>query len=226
MRAANFRAGAVDTAPILIGVVPFGVIAGVAAVGAGFSNLQAVLSSSMIFAGASQLAAYDLIGRDAAMVVVIATVLVINSRMMMYSAALAPHFVGASRRAKAAASYLLTDQAFATSIVNYGKTDESLDLKLSYYFGSALALWSTWHASTIIGVVIGAEVPPEWSLDFAIPLVFMALLFPVISDRGTVVAAVVGAAVAIAAQPLAYNLGLPLAAIVGIVAGLVAESRR
>ena len=226
MRAANFRAGAVDTAPILIGVVPFGVIAGVAAVGAGFSNLQSILSSSMIFAGASQLAAYDLIGRDAAMVVVIATVLVINSRMMMYSAALAPHFVGASRRAKVASSYLLTDQAFATSIVNYGKADAPLDLKLSYYFGSALALWTTWHASTIIGVVIGAEVPPEWSLDFAIPLVFMALLFPAISDRGTVVAAVVGAATAIVAQPLAYNLGLPLAAVAGIMAGLVAESRR
>ena len=143
MRAASFRAGAVDTAPILIGVVPFGVIAGVAAVGAGFSNLQAILSSSIIFAGASQLAAYDLIGRDAAMVVVIATVLIINSRMMMYSAALAPHFVGTTRRIKAAASYLLTDQAFATSIVRYGKTEKPLDLKLAYYFGSALALWST-----------------------------------------------------------------------------------
>ena len=226
MRGAIFRAGALDTAPILLGVVPFGVIAGVAAVGAGFTNLQAILSSSMIFAGASQLAAYDLIGRDAAIVVVIATVLVINSRMMMYSAALAPHFVGATRRTKAAASYLLTDQAFATSIVRYGKAEEPLDLKLAYYFGSALALWTTWHASTVVGVVIGAEVPPEWSLDFAIPLVFMALLFPAISDRSTAVAAVVGAATAIVAQPLAYNLGLPIAAISGIVAGLVTESRR
>ncbi|MDH3730465.1 MAG: AzlC family ABC transporter permease [Acidimicrobiia bacterium] len=226
MRRHNFRAGVLTIAPILIGVVPFGVIAGVAAVESGLSSLQAIVFSPVVFAGASQLAAYELIGRDAAIVVIALTVLVINSRFVMYSASLAPHFVTASVPQKLAAPYLLTDQAFAASIIRYGEVEEPPDLKLAYYFGAALALWTTWQSSTIVGVVVGSGIPPEWSLDFAIPLVFVALLFPAITDRATSVAAVVGGLTAVAAQPLAYNLGLPLAAMVGIAAGLVAESRR
>lgn len=226
MRRHHFRAGALDIAPILIGVMPFGFIAGVTAVEAGLSNVQAILFSPAVFAGASQLAAYELIGRDAAVVVIVATVLVINSRFVMYSASLAPHLVSASVPQKVAVSYLLTDQAFAASIVRFGQTDDPIDLRLAYYFGAALALWVSWQTSTVIGVVAGAGIPPEWSLDFAIPLVFLALVFPAISDRGTVVAASVGAATASLAQPLAYNLNIPLAAISGIIAGLIAESRR
>ena len=226
MRRANFRTGALDIAPILIGVVPFGFIAGVTAVEAGLSNLAAILFSPAVFAGASQLAAYELIGRDAAVVVIIATVLVINSRFVMYSASLAPHFVGAPAAHKVAASYLLTDQAFAASIIRFTRRAEPLELRLAYYFGAALALWVTWQAATVLGVIAGAGVPPEWSLDFAIPLVFLALLAPAVTDRATVVAAVVGATTAVVAQPLAYNLNIPLAAVAGIVAGLISEARR
>ncbi len=226
MRRQNFRAGVLTIAPILIGMVPFGIIAGVAAVESGLSSLQAIAFSPVVFAGASQLAAYELIGRDAAIVVIVATVVVINSRFVMYSASLSPHFVSATTPQKLATSYLLTDQAFAASIIRYGKEDESTELKLAYYFGAALALFVTWQSSTIVGVVLGSGIPPEWSLDFAIPLVFLALLFPAITDRATSVAAIVGGLTAVVAQPLAYNLGLPLAAVVGIATGLIAESRR
>lgn len=226
MRRQNFRAGVLTIAPILIGVVPFGIIAGIAAVESGLSSLQAIVFSPTVFAGASQLAAYDLIGRDAEIVVIVATVLIINSRFVMYSASLAPHFVSATTPEKLATSYLLTDQAFAASIIRYTNVEEPPDLKLAYYFGAALALWATWQSSTIVGVVLGSGIPPEWSLDFAIPLVFIALLFPAVTDRPTVVAAIVGGITAVAAQPLSYNLGLPLAAVVGITAGLIAESRR
>ncbi|MEE8331375.1 MAG: AzlC family ABC transporter permease [Acidimicrobiia bacterium] len=226
MRRQNFRAGVLTIAPILIGVVPFGIIAGVAAVESGLSSLQAIVFSPVVFAGASQLAAYELIGRDAAVVVIVATVVVINSRFVMYSASLAPHFVSATTPQKLATSYLLTDQAFAVWIIRYGREDESTELKLAYYFGAALALFVTWQSSTIVGVVLGSGIPPEWSLDFAIPLVFLALLFPAITDRATSVAAIVGGLTAVVAQPLAYNLGLPLAAVVGIATGLIAESRR
>src|SRR3990170_5786705 len=84
-----FWSGVVDIAPILIGVLPFGIIAGVVAVEAGLHTVQAIAVSSIVFAGASQLAAIDLIGRDAAPVLIVLTTLVINSRMAIYSAALA-----------------------------------------------------------------------------------------------------------------------------------------
>ena len=220
-----FWAGVVNTTPILIGVVPFGLIAGVAAVDAGLDGLTAYALSPIIFAGASQIAAADLLGRDASLAVIVLTVWVINSRMLMYSASMAPHFVDASIGRKGVIAYLLTDQAFAVSILRLEERDEELPVRISYFMGSGLALWITWQTSTLTAVIIGAGVPTEWSLDFAIPLVFMALMFLAINDRATVVAAAVGALTAVVAFSLPYNLGLPIAALTGIGAGLVAETR-
>lgn len=222
---AIFWTGARNTAPILIGVVPFGVIAGVAAVDAGLDSITAYAVSPVIFAGASQLAAVDLIGRDAAFAVIVLTVWVINSRLMMYSASLAPHFVKASLARKAVIAYLVTDQAFAVSILRLNDRQEELPARIAYYMGSGLSLWGTWQLTSLAGVILGAGVPAEWSLDFAVPLVFLALTFLAINDRATLVAAVVGATTAVAAFSLPYNLGLPLAGLVGIAAGLVAERR-
>ncbi len=204
---------------------PFGIIAGVAAVDNGLDTAQAIALSPVVFAGAAQLAMVDLFGRDATLAVIVLTALVINARFLMYSAALAPHLVQASALQRVAAAYLLTDQAFAVSIVRYGDRDETAATRLAYYFGAAMSLWVTWQAATVGGVVVGSEVPPEWSLDFAVPLVFIALLVPALKDRGTVAAAVIAVAVAVAAQPLPYNLGLIVAALLGIIGGLVAESR-
>ena len=89
----DFRAGLAATAPVMVGVVPFGLVAGAAAVGAGLSVLQAAALSAVVFAGASQLAMIELLGGDGALLVVVGTALIINSRLVMYSASLAPHFV-------------------------------------------------------------------------------------------------------------------------------------
>ncbi|OFW67177.1 MAG: branched-chain amino acid ABC transporter permease [Actinobacteria bacterium RBG_16_68_21] len=219
-------AGAADIAPILIGVFPFGVIAGVAAVEAGLRTLQALAVSPIVFAGAAQLASIDLIGHDAAPVVIVLTALVINSRMAMYSAALAPELPGLGRWRTIVGAYLLTDQAFAVSIVRFAEKNEGVDLKFAYYFGAAISLWTVWQISTVIGVVVGRGVPEEWSLDFAIPLVFIALVFPAVKDRGTRVAAVVAAVAASSFTGLPLHLGLLAAAALGITAGVVAERGR
>ncbi|UWM54658.1 AzlC family ABC transporter permease [Salinirubellus salinus] len=95
------RAGVRATTPVVLGVVPFGLVAGAAAIGAGLSILQAAALSVVVFAGASQLAIIELLGRDAALVVVVGTALVINARMFMYSASLAPHFLEEDSRWRA-----------------------------------------------------------------------------------------------------------------------------
>ncbi len=96
---------------------------------------------------------------------------------------------------------------------------------MGYYFGAGLALWFTWQTATVIGVLVGTEVPPEWSLDFAIPLVFLALVFPAVKDRPTAAAAISAAIAAAVLNELPLNLGLPTAAVVGIAVGLVVELR-
>jgi predicted branched-subunit amino acid permease len=219
----QFAAGVRAVTPILIGVFPFGVIAGLSAIDSGLSTLQEVGLSTIVFAGAAQLAAIELLSEDAAVPVIIATMLVVNSRMVMYSAALAPHFKELQPAPKVGASYLLTDQAFAVSILHYEDDRLSLADKLSYYLGAGIGLWGMWQASTLTGAVVGTELPDGLSLDFAIPLVFIALLVPALRDSPAVMAAVVAAFVAVVAAPLPYNTALWLAAIGGIAAGLIWE---
>ncbi|SIQ81868.1 4-azaleucine resistance probable transporter AzlC [Haladaptatus litoreus] len=196
-------------------------VAGVAAVSAGLSAPLALAMSVFVFAGASQLAAADLIGRSAPAVVVVLTVLIINLRMMMYSASIAPYFKRQSARWKAGLSYFLTDQAYAVSLMKFEQDEETN--RRWYYLGVGVSLWVTWQIATVAGILLGASVPSGWHLDFAVPLVFLAVLVPSVTDRATTVAAVVGGVTAVAANGLPFNLGLVTAAVVGIVAGLLVE---
>jgi len=219
----SFRAGVAAIAPILIGVVPFGLIYGVAAVESGLDTLPAVAMSAIVFAGAAQLAIVDLAGRDATLAVMVATALVINARMLMYSASLAPHLRDTSLPNRLLGGYLITDQAYAVTITRFADSEE-VD-RWAFFFGASMPLWVVWQVSTVIGVLVGASIPGEWSLDFAIPLVFLALLVPIVKERGTRVAVGVGGTVAVIASPLAFNAGLITGAIAGLVAGMLAEGR-
>ena len=218
----GLRDGAAAVVPLLVGVVPFGLIFGVTAAGSAVGGGLGYASSLIIFAGAAQLATVQLISTGSAAAVVIATALVINARHLMYSAALAPHFRDFPAGWRAALPYVLTDQAFAVSITRY---DQGADpaYKRWFFLGGALSLWATWQLTTAAGVVLGASVPESWSLDFAIPLVFLALLVPAVKDRPSLVAAVVAGLVAVAAHDVSYNLGLIIGAVSGIAAGVVAE---
>jgi 4-azaleucine resistance transporter AzlC len=220
------RAGLLDgmrsVVPLLIGVVPFGLIFGVTAAGSAVGGGLGYASSVIIFAGAAQLATIQLITAGSAAAVVIATALVINARHLMYSAALAPHFREFPARWRLILPYILTDQAFAVSITRYDvETDPQY--KRWFFSGAAISLWVTWQLTSAAGVVLGASIPESWSLEFAIPLVFLALLVPTIRDRPSVMAALVGGLVALAANDVSYNLGLLIGALSGIAAGVIVE---
>lgn len=221
-RRGSFGAGARTAAPVLLGVIPFGLVAGAATVRVGLSGLEAVGLSVIVFAGASQLAAIELFGQDAHAAVILATALVINLRMTMYSASLAPHFRGLSTRLRAGLAYLLTDQAYALSITRF-RTDENVD-RIWYYLGAAAPIWVVWQICTIIGVVVGARVPESLPLGFAVPLTFLALLVPTITDSPSALAATVGGTAATVGADLPLNLGLITGAVVGIVVGLLVET--
>lgn len=219
----SFLAGVRSVSPVLVGVVPFGLIAGAAAVGVGLSGFQAVGMSILIFAGASQLAAIELLGQGSPVVVVVVTALVINLRMMMYSASIAPHFRGLATRWRAAIAYLLTDQAYALSVTRF-RTAEPASRRW-YYFGVTLPLWIVWQCCTVIGVVVGARLPDAIPLEFAVPLTFLALLVPAIADRASAATAVVAGTVAVLGVGLPLNLGLITAAVIAVPVGLFVESR-
>ena len=223
-KAAAFVSGAKAIVPVLLALIPFAVAFGATAMGSGLSALEALAMSVFVFAGAAQLAAIPLISAGASMAVVVLTVLVINLRLTLYSASLAPHFRRLPAGWKGLLSYLLTDQAYAATITRFDDGETEEPDKRWYFLGVALAIWVTWQAATLLGVFLGAWASEGWSLDFISPLIFIALAVPAVKDRTTGAAALSagGTAVFVAAMPL--NLGLITAALVGVLGGLVAES--
>jgi 4-azaleucine resistance transporter AzlC len=215
-------AGLVDTLPILPGVLPFGMIYGGAAVAAGLSPRLAQGMSLAIFAGASQVAAVDLLAHGAAWFTVLGAVLVINSRFVMYGAALAQAWPRPRGWHGVLASYLLTDQAFAVTLAR-SRLDPLPGRILTYYMSTGFALWATWQIGTAVGIVLGSVVPPTWELEFTIPLMFLALLVPVLKDRPSWMAAAVGGIGMLTGGRLPHNLGLLVGVAAGIAAGLLTE---
>ncbi len=222
----QLREGFVDgtkaVSPLLIGVVPFGLVLGIIAADSSIGPALGYATSIIIFGGAAQLATIQLLDEGALAAVVIATALVIGSRHVMYSAALAPHFSEFPRWARYALPYVLTDQAFAVSIVRYQEVTDPA-YKRRFFTGAALTLWGSWQLATLTGIVVGGQLPQSLSLEFAIPLVFAALLVLTVHSRPEFVAAIVGGGIAVLAAPAPYGLGLIIGALSGVAAGVLAH---
>ena len=218
-------AGARDAVPIAIGIVPFGVVAGASAVDKGYGISGAIGFSTIVFAGASQLAAMDLLSGGSGVALAVATAWLINLRLVMYSAALSPWLGHESSSRRWLAAYVLTDQSFALSLTRY-EAGLPRDHRLRYYFGVGVFLWAIWQVTTVIGAVIGPAIPEDIPLAFTIPLCFLVLLAPAVRDRPTAVAAIVGGtgAVAVAEAGLA-DAAIVLGALLGIAAGALADWR-
>lgn len=220
----RFVEGVKAVSPILLGAVPFGLIIGVTVAGTPIDNWVGWATSWLIFAGAAQIATIELLNSGALAAVAVATPLVINLRHAMYSAAIAPHFSKLTPLDRWWLPYILTDQAFVLSASRYERDSDATTVKW-YYLGTALTLWVAWQLATLVGLVVGAQVPPEWSLDFAIALVFLGLLAPAISSRPAAVAAVVGGVVAVAGLELPNGTGIIVASLAGVAAGSIFEWR-
>jgi len=217
----DFLDGARGALPILPGVVPFAIICSVAAVSVGLTPFEAMGMSFIVFAGASQLAVLQLMSEGAFWLVMVLTAWVINLRFTMYSAALAPYLRDQPMRRKIPFVFALSDQAFGVTMSHFA--NEVPANPAWYYYGAAGMVWLTWTASAVAGALLGVLVPESWGLDFAFPLSFMALMFAGLKDRPGVLAALVGGSSAVIFKALPYNLGLVLAASLGIGAGMIAE---
>ena len=212
-------------APTLLGLVPFGFVAGVAAIGSGLTPFQGVALSVLSFSGIAQLVACQLIAVHSPVIVTVAAAAVVSLRFLMYSAAIAPQLAHLDWRWRALLSYLMTDQSFAASAQRYSAPGARTH-KHWHFLGAALTLYVFWQASVILGVVAGAAVPDSWSLDFAVVLTFIALLVPAVRTRADLGAAIVAAAVSLIAAGLPYRLALVVASIAGIAVGMAIEAWR
>ena len=214
----EFLRGIGDQLPLQLGVVPFGLVFGVLGIASGLSPLQTILMSSIVFGGASQVVFAQLWATGASPLIVGSSVLVINLRHMLYSAAVAKYLRPLSLRWRIILGYLLTDEAFAISIKRFETTDRT-ELEHYHLLGSGLTLWVCWQIATVVGVLAGATIPDEPNLGFAIPLTFMALVLPNLRRVSDIAAATSAALVALFGQALPWNVWIIAAALVGIIVG-------
>lgn len=219
---AQFLAGARAVAPLLLGTLPFGLIYGVLAMQSGLSPVLAQGLSIIVFAGSAQFIAAPMLGAAASGVVIVLTVFVVNLRHALYSASLAPRVQELPRAWRWLLAYLLVDEAYAVAIAHYER-NAAMPNKHWYFLGAGSTLWATWQISTAVGIALGAEVPKSFGLDFTLALTFIAIVVPMLKDRPSVAAALAAGCTAVAAKALPYQTGLLLAALTGIVAGMLAE---
>ncbi len=221
----SFWAGVQAEIPLLIGVFPFGLIYGALALNAGLSTSAAQMMSSIVFAGSAQFITAQLVHDLTPGFVIVLTIAVVNLRHMLYSASLAPYLARLPTRWKVALSYLLTDEAYAPTILHYEKNGPT---PYGHWFllGAGCALWTTWQIGTALGIFLGTAIPASWSLDFALPLTFIAMVVPVLKNHAAIAAALSAGVVALLTFSLPYKLGLILAALVGILVGTLLEGRK
>ncbi len=221
----DFIRGVRDELPILLGVVPFGMIFGALAVHNGLSPFTAQSTSSIIFAGSAQFIAVQLMGAGASIAVVLMVVFVVNIRHALYSASVAPYIAHLRPAWKYMLAYFLTDEAYIVAITNYEKNGIS-DTRHWYFLGAGVTLWSSWQVSTLVGILVGGGIGENWPVGFALPLTFIALVIPGLKDYPSVAAAITAGIMGLLTISFPYKTGLLIAAFLGIAVGLFLEKKR
>ncbi|HZG29744.1 Predicted branched-chain amino acid permease (azaleucine resistance) [Ensifer adhaerens] len=171
----DFKAGLRRIAPIIVSASPFGVLFGAVAVQHGMSTAEAVLMSGVIYAGASQLVGVNLFDQHLPAWVVILSILAVNFRHILYSAAIARHISLLSPWQKALNFFLLTDPHYA-EIERQAQSGEPITF--GWVMGLGIGLYIPWMALTYAGCVLGAFIgdPKSIGLDVLLPVYFLGLV--------------------------------------------------
>ena len=220
-----FLRGAAHALPFFVVIIPFAMLFGVLSAEAGLGPWETQIFSVAVFAGASQLAALQLMQDQAPLLVILATGLAVNLRMMMYSVALTPHLGGAPLGIRATIAYFLVDQSFALSLAEFEKRAEmGLPERIAYFFGTVAPITVIWNISTAVGAQMGRAVPESWGLDFAMPITFIGMTAAMLRSLPHGMAMVVSVGVTLMLWAMPYGTGLLIGAAAGMAAGAVAES--
>jgi 4-azaleucine resistance transporter AzlC len=211
-----------DSIGIAVSAFGFGFVYGLAARDAGFSVVEAMAMSTIVFAGAAQFAAVGDVASGLAWPGILLLTALLNARHLLYSAALSPWLQEVPRPRRAVMAHLLTDESFALSISHFrrlGRTDER-----GYWLGAFLATFIPWNLATLAGVILGAQIPDpaRFGIDVIFPAAMIGLAVGLITGRRELVAAIVGGAVAVViALATSPAIGIVAGGIVGPLVGLL-----
>lgn len=217
---AEFWAGVRAELPLQLGIVPFGMIFGILGLAAGLPAWAIMAMSVIMLGGSSQMVFVQLWAVAAPFSVIGTTVGVVNLRHLLYSADMAPYLSSLPWRWKCLLSYLLTDEAYMVAARRF-RDGPATPARHWYLLGTGMTLWTGWVSSTILGVLLGHAIPDNWSLEFSIPLTFIALLVLSVRRKSELCAAIAAGAAALALQSLPHKLWILAAAGIGMAVGLL-----
>ncbi len=224
-REPSFREGAVDAAPMAIGIAAWGLVAGVAMAKSGMGISLAIFMSVIVYAGSAQIASLPLITAGAPMWVVWATTACVSLRFMAFSFHYRPFFAHLSRGNRVAISYLMGDINFALFIRRFPEPVPGHG-HTGYFLGCALVTYGIWQVSIIAGILAGAAIPASWGLGFAGTMALLALTCTQLRNTSTAVAAVVAGCAAVAAYALPLRLNIVVAIAAAVAVGVLAHHAR
>ncbi|MEO1705582.1 MAG: AzlC family ABC transporter permease [Pseudomonadota bacterium] len=223
-RKAAFWMGVRHGLPFIVLLVPFGALFGVVGTEAGLNLVEVMTFSIVILAGAAQFTAVAMMVDQVPTLIVLITALAVNLRMAMYSAALTPHLGAAPLWQRGFIAYFMVDQAFALSSVTFEeRTEWSLAEKVGYYFGVIVPVAPCWYLATLAGALVGEAMPEALALDFALPIVFLALVAPALRTAAHKAAALTSVILALLLAWMPFSLGLLVAAVGAMMVGARVE---
>ncbi len=213
-----------DTAPLLLGAFPFGLIYGALAASSGLSATAAMLMAICVFAGSSQFIAIGLVAAHTPVAIIVFTTLIVNLRHMLYSATLLPYLRHLPQKWRIPLAFWLTDETFAVTIHRFQRDDDS-PYKHWYQLGSSLAMYLNWQFWCLLGLLLGTRIPDAqaWGLDVAMPVTFIGMLIPFVKSKPVAVCVLTAGAASLLTWQLPYKLGILVATFAGITAGLLAQ---
>ncbi|MAS35841.1 MAG: branched-chain amino acid ABC transporter permease [Anaerolineaceae bacterium] len=224
-RRREFIAGFKDTFPLVLGAIPFAIIFGALAIDAGLSPAAAMGLSLFVFAGSAQFIGVGLVSQNASLAIIVLTTFVVNLRHALYSASLAPYVKHLPQTWLAPLAFWLTDETYAVVIRHYQRDDES-PYKHWYYLGSAVFMYVNWNIFSVVGILAGQQLQGlnDLRLDFAMVVTFVGIVVPIIINRPMLVCAIVAGATGVLTYDMPNKMGLMVAAVLGIAAGILAET--
>ncbi len=180
--AAEFRRGFVESMPILLACVPFGFVLGTVAQSKGLTLWQVPLLTGLNFAGGSEFAALELWSSPPNILLLVAIIFLVNSRLILMGAVLAPMLEHLPRHKALAALFFMCDESWALALADAARRsrekEQPMAVSVPFFLGSGIGIYLVWISTTTLGAMVGPLLgdPRVLGLDMAFPAVFLSLL--------------------------------------------------
>lgn len=219
-----FWEGFVAALPFVFVIIPFACLFGVLATEAGLEVYESFAFSVAVIAGAAQFTALQLMVEDAPTFIVLLSALAVNLRMALYSASLTTYIGTAPFWQRAFVAYVTVDQAYVVGVTRFERDPKmTVPQRMAFLFGAVTPVIPLWIGFTVVGAMLGAQIPESWALDFALPITFIAMIAPMLRTLPHLVAAGVAVLVSLLGAGIPYSLGLIVAGMCGMMAGAQTE---